>query len=137
MHVESGSVSRILYFHLVRAEAAIIHLARLLPAGSSDLPGGRSALLIQHASGGQPCVTPPYLVLHCEEFTWPRMSPHAPVRSYIKPLTEPHRFTHHPLPHAPRKARVARWLVCSLLHLSSPESITTAWQSFSRQAPRR
>ncbi len=35
---------------------------------------GRAALL-----------TPPYLVLHCEEFAWPRMSPHAPVRSYIKP----------------------------------------------------
>jgi len=24
--------------------------------------------------------------LHREEFAWPRMSPHAPVRSYIKPL---------------------------------------------------
>ena len=30
-------------------------------------------------------MTPPYLVLHCEEFAWPRMSPPAPVRSYIKP----------------------------------------------------
>ncbi len=29
---------------------------------------------------------PPYLVLHREEFAWPRMSPHAPVRSYIKPV---------------------------------------------------
>ena len=39
---------------------------------------GRAALL-----------TPPYLVLHCEEFAWPRMSPHAPVRSYrtISPIT--------------------------------------------------
>jgi len=36
---------------------------------------GRAALL-----------TPPYLVLHREEFAWPRMSPHAPVRSYIKPF---------------------------------------------------
>jgi len=25
---------------------------------------------------------PPYLVLHREEFAWPRMSPRAPVRSY-------------------------------------------------------
>ena len=49
----------------------------------------------EQASGGQPCVTPPYLVLHCEEFAWPRMSPRAPVRSYIKPVG-PHRFTHHP-----------------------------------------
>src|SRR5580765_6347787 len=35
---------------------------------------GRAALL-----------TPPYLILHCEEFAWPRLSPNAPVRSYIKP----------------------------------------------------
>jgi len=41
-------------------------------------------------------LTPPYLVLHREEFAWPRVSPHAPVRSYIKPETRPHRFTHHP-----------------------------------------
>src|SRR5436853_4112403 len=65
---------------------------------------GRAALL-----------TPPYLVLHCEEFAWPCVSPRAPVRSYIKPLAEPHRFTHHPDSKVP-------WLVCSLLHLSSPES---------------
>jgi len=34
-------------------------------------------------------LTPPYLVLHREEFAWPRMSPHAPVRSYrtISPIT--------------------------------------------------
>jgi hypothetical protein len=38
------------------------------------------------ASGEQPCLTPPYLVLHREEFAWPRVSPCAPVRSYIKPL---------------------------------------------------
>jgi hypothetical protein len=38
------------------------------------------------ALGGQPFLTPPYLVLHREEFAWPRMSPHAPVRSYIKPF---------------------------------------------------
>src|SRR5215813_7487390 len=37
-------------------------------------------------SGGQPWLTPPYLVLHCEEFAWPRMSPCVPVRSYIKPV---------------------------------------------------
>jgi len=52
---------------------AIIPLAQPLPIGSSDLPGsfGRAAL-----------ITLPYLVLHREEFAWPRMSPHAPVRSY-------------------------------------------------------
>ena len=32
---------------------------------------------------------PPYLVLHREEYAWPRMSPHAPVRSYrtVSPIT--------------------------------------------------
>jgi len=30
-------------------------------------------------------MTSPYLVLHCEEFAWPRVLPRAPVRSYIKP----------------------------------------------------
>src|SRR6185295_10270318 len=30
-------------------------------------------------------LTPPYLILHREEFAWPRLSPNAPVRSYIKP----------------------------------------------------
>jgi len=74
---------------------------------------GRAALL-----------TPPYLVLHCEEFTWPRVSPRVPVRSYIKLPAEPHRFTHHP------DSKVRR-LVCSLLHLSSPEAISRI------QTPRR
>jgi len=66
---------------------AIIHLVQPLPAGSSDLPGGRSGP--KSTSGGQPCLTPPYLVLHREEFAWPRMSPHAPVRSYrtVSPIT--------------------------------------------------
>jgi len=63
--------------------------------------------------GGQPLLTPPYLVLHREEFAWPRMSPHAPVRSYrtISPITR-------------------YGLVCFLLHLSSPGSKN-------RQTPRR
>ena len=71
----------------------------------------------EQASGGQPCVTPPYLVLHCEEFAWPRMSPRAPVRSYIKPYRA---APFHPSPATTRlKSPVARWLVFSLLHLSS------------------
>ena len=81
---------------------AIIHLAQLLPVGSSDLPGGRSKVQIKikdlksHlALGGQPWLTPPYLILHCEEFAWPQMSPPAPVRSYFKPLRA---APFHPLP---------------------------------------
>ena len=96
MQVESRSVSRIL-FPVLQDGAAIIHLAHLLPNGSSDLPGGRKQCREALLSGGQPCLTPPYLVLHYEEFAWPHVLPHAPVRSYIKPLKGPHRFTHHPL----------------------------------------
>ena len=60
------------------------------------------------ASGGQP-LTPPYLVLHREEFAWPRMSPCAPVRSYrtISPITS--------------RDRRSQRLVCFLLHLSSSD----------------
>ena len=66
---------------------AIIHLAQSLPTGSSDLPGGR--IPSNRDLGGQPLLTPPYLVLHCEEFAWPRVSPRAPVRSYrtVSPIT--------------------------------------------------
>jgi hypothetical protein len=65
-----------------RIGMAIIHLGQLLPNGSSDLPGGRPRRI---GVGRAALITPPYLVLHREEFAWPRMSPHAPVRSYIKP----------------------------------------------------
>jgi len=67
-----------------RIGMAIIHLVQLLPdwikrstrRSYPDESGfGRAALL-----------TPPYLILHCEEFAWPHVSPHTPVRSYIKPL---------------------------------------------------
>jgi hypothetical protein len=61
---------------------AIIHLVQPLPVGSSDLPGGRSRF---PGIGRAALVTPPYLVLHREEFAWPHMSPCTPVRSYIKP----------------------------------------------------
>jgi len=66
---------------------AIIHLVQPLPTGSSDLPGGRSRPKVRF--GRAALLTPPYLVLHREEFAWPRMSPHAPVRSYrtISPIT--------------------------------------------------
>jgi len=73
---------------------AIIPLARPLPIGSSDLPEGRSRFPkseteisnLSYCFGRAALLTPPYLILHREEFAWPRMSPHAPVRSYIKPL---------------------------------------------------
>lgn len=74
----------------------IIHLARPLPVGSSDLPGGRNDLSrMTDRFGRAALLTPPYLVLHCEEFAWPSVSPQTPVRSYIKPSKGPHHFTHH------------------------------------------
>ena len=102
------SISRILYPDLIGT--AIIHLGQSLPNGSSDLPGGRNPDESEFRAGSP--LTPPYLVLHREEFAWPCMSPCTPVRSYIKPETRPHRFTHHP-----DESR----LVYSLLHLSSSE----------------
>ncbi len=63
-------------------------------------------------------LTPPYLVLHREEFAWPRMSPYAPVRSYIKPFRA---APFHPSPHVRFQIleSAAVRLVCFLLHLSS------------------
>ena len=65
MQFGSKSVSRILYPDQIGM--AIIHLDHLLPNGSSDLPGGR--IPTNRNLGGQPYLTPPYLVLHREEFT--------------------------------------------------------------------
>jgi len=66
---------------------------------------------LKNCFGRAALLTPPYLVLHCEEFAWPRVSPRTPVRSYIKPLRA--------APFHPSPPRYARRLVCSLLHLSS------------------
>src|SRR5215212_11189224 len=77
----------------------------------------RGALSEERAFGRAALCPPPYLVLHREEFTWPRLSPDAPVRSYFKPVRA---APFHPSPAARPPKESARWLVCSLLHLSSP-----------------
>jgi len=75
-----------------RVGMATIHLVQPLPVGSSDLPGGRISLLkpqiwdLINCFGRAALLTPPYLILHREEFAWPRLSPNAPVRSYFKPV---------------------------------------------------
>ena len=59
---------------------AIIPLARPLPIGSSDLPEGRSRFPkseieisnLSYCFGRAALLTPPYLILHREEFAWPR-----------------------------------------------------------------
>jgi len=62
---------------------AIIHLVQLLPDWIKR--STRRSYPDKSRFGRAALVTPPYLILHCEEFAWPRMSPHAPVRSYFKP----------------------------------------------------
>jgi hypothetical protein len=81
---------------------AIIHLGRPLPNGSSGLPENVVGLHRTRNRAGS--FSFPYLALHREEFTWPRVLPPAPVSSYltVSPITSRKR------------------LVCSLLHLSSP-----------------
>ena len=60
--------------------AAIIHLGRPLPDGSSDLPGNAAGVSRLRAGCSKAF---PYLVLHHEEFTWPRLLPDTPVSSYL------------------------------------------------------
>ena len=67
--------------------------------------------------GGQPFLTPPYLVLHREEFAWPRMSPYAPVRSYFKPLEG---RTVSPI--TPRRSAVGWSLLCCTCRRPSSSS---------------
>jgi len=92
------SVSRILYLDVV--ETAIIHLGQSLPAGSSDLPGGRSSkisnLRSQKASGGQPCWRLP--IWSCTARSLPGRACHHTRRCALtlSPKTGPHRFTHYP-----------------------------------------
>jgi len=88
---------------------AIIHLVQPLPAGSSDLPGGRSLLRLRAGSPFDASLFGLALRGVC-------LAAHVTTRAGA---LLPHRFTHHPL-----------GLVCFLLHLSSPSSR-------SRQAPRR
>jgi hypothetical protein len=70
----------------------VIHLGRQLLAGSSDLPGGRGLAPRGSALGRAVLMTPPYFVLHREEFTQPRS-----VATRADGLL-PRRFTHHLIP---------------------------------------
>ena len=112
--LQNRSISRILYPDFCRDGD---HSSRLAVADPLKRPTRRS-YPDESGFGRAALVTPPYLVLHCEEFAWPRMSPHAPVRSYIKPLRA--------APFHPSLAEVFRELVCFLLHLSSPGNLSTA-----------
>ena len=62
------------------------HSSRPYVAGRLKRPTRRrGALPKERAFGRAALCPPPYLVLHREEFAWPRLSPDAPVRSYFKP----------------------------------------------------
>src|ERR1700687_3662209 len=58
----------------------------VVAASTSDLKSTILDLRFAYCFGRAALLTPPYLVLHREEFAWPHMSPCAPVRSYIKPV---------------------------------------------------
>ena len=62
------------------------HSSRPYVAGRLKRPTRRrGAPSKERAFGRAALCPPPYLVLHREEFAWPRVSPRAPVRSYFKP----------------------------------------------------
>src|SRR6185503_4844482 len=107
------SVSRILSSDL-KSEigVAIIHLVQLLPGWIKR--STRRSYPDESEFGRAALLTPPYLILHCEEFAWPHVSPHTPVRSYIKPLRD------EPFHPSPFQISDLKGLVCFLLHLSSP-----------------
>src|SRR5215204_1216879 len=111
------------------------HSSRPYVAGRLKRPTRRrGALPEEHAFGRAALCPPPYLVLHREEFAWPRLSPDAPVRSYFKPVRA---APFHPSPAARLPKESARWLVSSLLHLSSHPGKVTALAALRRHAPRR
>jgi hypothetical protein len=79
-------VSRILYPQIPRT--AIIHLGRPLPNCSSSLPENAVPPFSRTRERAVP-ISFSYLALHREEFTWPGVSPHPPVSSYltVSPIT--------------------------------------------------
>src|ERR1044071_44816 len=110
MQNESRSVSRILFFG--KTEAAIIHLAQPSPVGSSDLPGGRSVPFT--ARIGRAALFDASLfglalrgVCLAAGVTTERR---CALTATVSPIT---RNRGRP------KAPATRWLVSSLLHLSS------------------
>ena len=70
-----------------RSRTTIIPLGRKLPSGSSDLPGNAVDVAAEQERAVP--LAFPYLVLHHEEFTRPRVLPLAPVSSYltVSPIT--------------------------------------------------
>ena len=82
MQIRSRSISRILYSNLWDRSGD--HSSSPSVAGWIERPTRRSYPDIS-GFGRAALLTPPYLVLHREEFAWPHVSPHAPVRSYFKP----------------------------------------------------
>ncbi len=78
-------VSRILY----PSETDGNHSSRLFVTEKLERPTRKRRSDFSERSGGQPELSFPYLVLHREEFTQPRLLPNALTRSYrvISPIT--------------------------------------------------
>ena len=84
------------------------HSSRPSVAGRLKRPTRRRGAP-KRAFGRAALCPPPYLVLHREEFAWPRLSPRAPVRSYFKPVRA---APFHPSPAVVcRSRRPAGWSV--------------------------
>src|SRR5215210_5776518 len=104
------------------------HSSRPYVAGRLKRPTRRRGAP-KRAFGRAALCPPPYLVLHREEFTWPRLSPDAPVRSYFKPVRA---APFHPSPAAEApESRPAGWsvLCCTCRHT---DGLTTTLVAFDR-----
>ena len=90
LHKKAGTLEKACKPNFVsaRRRTAIIHLGRLLPNGSSDLPGNCGRPMPDTGRAARYNAFP-YLVLHREEFAWPQH-----VTTCAGELL-PHRFTHH------------------------------------------
>ena len=90
LQLRNRSISRILYFD--RIEVAIIHLVQPLPAGSSDLPGGRSGCA--RARNPLRAGSPFDASLFGLALRGVCLAAHVTIRAGA---LLPHHFTHHPL----------------------------------------
>src|SRR3954469_3477461 len=102
------------------------HSSRPSVAGRLKRPTRRRGAP-ERAFGRAALCPPPYLVLHREEFTWPRLSPDAPVRSYFKPVRA---APFHPSPAAEApKSRPAGWsvLCCTCRHMDGLKTTLAAF----------
>src|SRR3954471_21016238 len=109
------------------------HSSRPYVAGRLKRPTRRRGAP-ERAFGRAALCPPPYLVLHREEFAWPRLSPDAPVRSYFKPVRA---APFHPSPAAEAPERVGPLAGLFSVALVVARRKVSALADPRRRAPRR